>query len=63
MTTQDTTQRISSAIPLLLLWLAGNASRLTILAIPPILALIIVDLKLTGTDGYLARVGSWLKSF
>ncbi len=50
MTTQDTTQRTSSAMPLLLLWLAGNASRLTILAIPPILALIIVDLKLTGTE-------------
>ncbi len=50
MTTQDTTERVSSAIPLLLLWLAGNAARLTILAIPPILALIIVDLKLTGTE-------------
>lgn len=50
MTTQDTTQGASSAVPLFMLWLAGNASRLTILAIPPILALIIVDLKLTGTE-------------
>jgi len=49
-TAQDSTQRVSSAIPLLLLWLAGNALRLTILAIPPILALIIVDLRLTGTE-------------
>jgi CP family cyanate transporter-like MFS transporter len=47
-TTQDTTQKASSAMPLFLLWLAGNASRLTILAIPP--ALIIVDLKLSGTE-------------
>ena len=35
---------------LLLLWLAGNGLRLTILAVPPILALIIVDLKLSGTE-------------
>ncbi|MGB3447934.1 MAG: MFS transporter [Xanthobacteraceae bacterium] len=50
MTTQDTTRPVASAGPLFLLWLAGNASRLTILAVPPILALIIVDLKLTGTE-------------
>ncbi len=35
---------------LFLLWLAGNGLRLTILAIPPVLALIIVDLKLSGTE-------------
>jgi CP family cyanate transporter-like MFS transporter len=35
---------------LLLLWLAGNGLRLTILAVPPILALIIQDLKLSGTE-------------
>jgi len=35
---------------LFLLWLAGNGLRLTILAMPPILALIIVDLNLSGTE-------------
>jgi CP family cyanate transporter-like MFS transporter len=35
---------------LALLWLAGNSLRLTILAVPPILALIIVDLNLSGTE-------------
>lgn len=35
---------------LFLLWLAGNGLRLTILAIPPVLALIILDLKLSGTE-------------
>jgi CP family cyanate transporter-like MFS transporter len=35
---------------LFLLWLAGNGLRLTILAVPPILALIIVDLNLSGTE-------------
>jgi CP family cyanate transporter-like MFS transporter len=34
---------------LLLLWLAGNALRLPILAIPPVLALIQSDLRLSGT--------------
>ncbi|MCX7309867.1 MAG: MFS transporter [Afipia sp.] len=34
----------------ILLWLAGNGLRLTILAIPPVLALIISDLKLSGTE-------------
>ena len=32
------------------MWLAGNGLRLTILAVPPILAMIIVDLKLSGTE-------------
>lgn len=45
-----TTQRSSSFGALFLLWLAGNGLRLTILAIPPVLALIIVDLKLSGTE-------------
>jgi MFS transporter, CP family, cyanate transporter len=36
--------------PLLLLWLAGNALRLPILAIPPVLALIQTDLHLSGTE-------------
>lgn len=45
-----TLQRSSSFTALLLLWLAGNGLRLTILAIPPVLALIIVDLKLSGTE-------------
>ncbi len=35
---------------LVLLWLAGNGLRLTILAVPPILALIILDLHLSGTE-------------
>lgn len=35
---------------LCLLWLAGNGLRLTILAVPPVLALIIPDLKLSGTE-------------
>lgn len=39
----------SSVGALVLLWLAGNGLRLTILAVPPILALIILDLKLSGT--------------
>lgn len=45
-----TSMRSSSFGPLFLLWLAGNSLRLTILAVPPILALIIVDLKLSGTE-------------
>src|SRR5258708_14683041 len=35
---------------LLLLWLAGNALRLPILAIPPVLALVQTDLHLSGTE-------------
>jgi CP family cyanate transporter-like MFS transporter len=42
--------RSSSFGALLLLWLAGNGLRLTILAVPPILALIILDLNLSGTE-------------
>lgn len=45
-----TPQRSSSFNALLLLWLAGNGLRLTILAVPPVLAMIILDLKLTGTQ-------------
>ena len=45
-----TLQRSSSFNALLLLWLAGNGLRLTILAVPPVLALIILDLKLSGTE-------------
>lgn len=40
----------SSFNALLLLWLAGNGLRLTLLAVPPVLALIIVDLNLSGTE-------------
>ncbi len=50
MTALETTRRDSSVVALLLLWLSGNALRLTVLAVPPILALIIVDFKLTGTE-------------
>ena len=35
---------------LILLWLAGNSLRLPILAIPPVLALIQADLRLSGTE-------------
>jgi CP family cyanate transporter-like MFS transporter len=35
---------------ILLLWLAGNGLRLTILAVPPVLAVIQSDLHLTGTQ-------------
>lgn len=45
-----TSPRSSSLGALVLLWLAGNGLRLTILAVPPILALIILDLKLSGTQ-------------
>lgn len=33
-----------------LLWLAGNGLRLTILAVPPVIAMITVDLHLSGTE-------------
>lgn len=39
-----------SRTALLLLWLTGNALRLSILAIPPVLALIQADLHLSGTE-------------
>lgn len=45
-----TLQRSSSFGAFFLLWLAGNGLRLTILAVPPVLALIILDLKLSGTE-------------
>ncbi|MCO5129267.1 MAG: MFS transporter [Xanthobacteraceae bacterium] len=50
MSALETTRRESPAVALLLLWLSGNALRLTVLAVPPLLALIIVDFKLTGTE-------------
>lgn len=40
----------SDNLSILLLWLAGNGLRLTILAVPPVLALVQSDLKLTGTQ-------------
>lgn len=36
--------------PIFLLWLAGNGLRLTVLAVPPVLALVQSDLRLTGTQ-------------
>lgn len=42
--------RPSSLRPLSLLWLGGVGLRLTILAVPPVLALIISDLALSGTE-------------
>src|SRR5262249_15869178 len=33
-----------------LLWLAGGALRLTVLAVPPVIALIQSDLRLSGTE-------------
>jgi len=44
------TQSKSYFAALFLLWLAGNGLRLTILAIPPVLAFIIQDLHLSGTE-------------
>jgi len=40
----------SSLRPLSLLWLGGVGLRLAILAVPPVLALIISDLGLSGTE-------------
>src|ERR1044072_1905242 len=37
-------------VALLLLWLAGNALRLTILAVPPVIPLIHADLHLSETE-------------
>jgi CP family cyanate transporter-like MFS transporter len=42
--------RSSSLRPLSLLWLSGVGLRLTILAVPPVLAAIISDLALSGTE-------------
>src|SRR5690242_7410013 len=48
-------------ISLLLLWLAGNALRLTILAVPPVIPLIHVDLHLSETQvGILTGLPSML---
>jgi MFS transporter, CP family, cyanate transporter len=48
-------------IPLLLLWLAGNALRLTILAVPPVIPLIHDDLHLSETQvGILTGLPSML---
>jgi CP family cyanate transporter-like MFS transporter len=41
---------MKDAKPIFLLWLAGNALRLTILAVPPVLTLIQADLNLSGTQ-------------
>ena len=39
-----------SRVPASLLWLAGVALRMTMLAVPPVIALIQTDLGLTGTQ-------------
>lgn len=44
------TPKKSSFGALVLLWLAGNCLRVTILAVPPVLALIIRDFALSGTQ-------------
>jgi CP family cyanate transporter-like MFS transporter len=50
--------------PVALLWLAGNALRLTILAVPPVLALVQADLGLSGTEiGILAGLPVVLFAF
>src|ERR1700712_5515278 len=49
---------------LLLLWLAGNALRLTILAVPPIIPLIHDDLNMSATQvGILTGLPSMLLAF
>lgn len=40
----------SLAIPLILLWLVGNALRLAILAVPPVIPALRAELHLSGTD-------------
>jgi CP family cyanate transporter-like MFS transporter len=51
-------------IPLVLLWLAGNALRLTILAVPPVIPLIHDDLHLSQTQvGILTGLPSLLFAF
>ncbi len=40
----------SLAIPLILLWLVGNALRLSILAVPPVIPALRAELHLSGTD-------------
>lgn len=50
--------------PLLLLWLAGVALRLTILAVPPVIPMIHDDLKLSATEvGILTGLPSMLFAF
>lgn len=54
----------SLLMPLLLLWLAGNALRLTILAVPPVIPLIHDDLHLSQTQvGILTGLPSLLFAF
>jgi CP family cyanate transporter-like MFS transporter len=54
----------SILIPLMLLWLAGNALRLTILAVPPVIPLIHDDLHLSQTQvGILTGLPSLLFAF
>lgn len=54
----------SILIPLVLLWLAGNALRLTILAVPPVIPLIHDDLHLSQTQvGILTGLPSLLFAF
>ena len=49
---------------LLLLWLAGNALRLTILAVPPVIPLIHDDLNMSATQiGILTGLPSMLLAF
>lgn len=46
----DTRPRHAPWLALLLLWLAGNGLRLTILAVPPVIATIRDDLRLSATE-------------
>jgi CP family cyanate transporter-like MFS transporter len=50
-------QKTGFLVPVTLLWLAGNALRLTVLAVPPVMQLIKTDLGLTATEvGVLASI-------
>jgi CP family cyanate transporter-like MFS transporter len=63
-TTSSAVRAQSILIPLLLLWLAGNALRLTILAVPPVIPLIHDDLHLSQTQvGILTGLPSLLFAF
>src|SRR5579864_7237032 len=53
----DTGIRRPPWVAALLLWLAGNGLRLTILAVPPVIAMIRDDLHLSATEVGLLKIG------
>jgi CP family cyanate transporter-like MFS transporter len=64
MTDRSAVRAQSLLMPLVLLWLAGTALRLTILAVPPVIPLIHDDLALSQTEvGILTGLPSLLFAF